>query len=161
MMTVGLTVLSVLVSGGVFGFFYTWSFVVIRGLGLAEPRGAITTMQAINANIVEGWFAVLFFGTPVITALAAVVAWYAGRRDTAVALGLAAVVYLLGCFSVTVVCNIPLNNALALLDAQTVANPAAAWAGFAGPWTVWNHVRTAACFGTFLLSIWALWRLRA
>ncbi len=159
-MAVALTVLSVLLSGGVFGFFYSWSFVVIRGLGFAEPRAAIATMQAINANIVEGWFAILFFGTPVVTLVAAVAAWTGGHRDTAVALGLAAAAYLVGCFLVTVFFNIPLNNALALLDPAAVADPKAAWAGFAAPWTVWNHVRTAACLATFALSVWALWRLR-
>jgi uncharacterized membrane protein len=154
------TFAAVLVSGGVFGFFYAWSFTVMRGLGRTDPVGAIEAMQAINASIMTGWFALIFFGTPVITAAGAGLAWLAGERPAALWLVAAALAYLVGCFAVTVVVNVPMNDALAGLDARAEADPAAAWAAYAGRWTAWNHVRTAACGVTLLAAALALWSWR-
>lgn len=151
---------AVLVSGGVFGFFYAWSFTVMRGLGRTDPVAAIEAMQAVNASIVTGSFALIFFGTPAITAGGGGLAWLAGERAAAAWLGVATVAYMLGCFAVTVAANIPMNDALARLDARAEADPAAAWAAYAGPWTAWNHVRTAACGATLLAATLALWSWR-
>jgi uncharacterized membrane protein len=147
-----------LIAGGVFGFFYAWSFTVIRGMSLSDGASAIAVMQSVNANIMTGWFALLFFGTPVATAVAAVAAWLGEGRGAAGWLAAATAIYMAGCFAVTVVFNVPMNDALATLDAGAVADPGAAWAGYAGPWNAWNHVRTAACGLTFLCTLAALWR---
>jgi len=44
---------------------------------------------------------------------------------------------------VTAAGNVPRNNALAKIDADTV-DPAGEWSRFAIGWTRWNHVRTVA-----------------
>ena len=51
------------------------------------------------------------------------------------------VLYVIGMFVVTMVFNVPLNNALAAVDP---ASPEAAplWARYLTDWTLWNHVRT-------------------
>jgi uncharacterized membrane protein len=147
-----------LLAGCVFGFFYAWSFTVIRGLTLTDGASAIAAMQSVNANIMTGWFALIFFGTPIVTAVAALAAWLGDGRTAAVWLAAATVIYLVGCFAVTVVFNVPMNDALAQLDAGSVADPGAAWTGYAGPWNAWNHVRTAACAGASLCTLVALWR---
>jgi uncharacterized membrane protein len=149
---------AVLISGGVFGFFYTWSFVVMRGLSLTDAPAAIAAMQSVNANIVTGWFALIFFGTPVATAVAALATYAAGGRGAALWLLAATVIHLVGCFAVTALVNVPMNNALAQVDARSVADPQAAWSGYAGPWTAWNHLRTASCAATLLCAALALWR---
>ncbi|MBC7972049.1 MAG: DUF1772 domain-containing protein [Verrucomicrobia bacterium] len=64
---------------------------------------------------------------------------------TAVYLLTASLLYLLGCFGVTMVFNVPFNDAL------TIANPkstegAKLWAKDLTDWTFWNHVRTIAAF---------------
>jgi uncharacterized membrane protein len=51
-----------------------------------------------------------------------------------------------------------MNDALAELDPQSLGDPAAAWSAYAGPWTAWNHVRTAACGLALLCAATALWR---
>jgi uncharacterized membrane protein len=147
-----------LLAGCVFGFFYAWSFTVIRGLTLADGASAIAVMQSVNANIMTGWFALIFFGTPVAIALAALAAWLGDERAAAAWLAAATVVYMVGCFAVTVVFNVPMNDALARADARAVADAGAAWTGYAGPWNAWNHVRTAACGGAFLCTLLAFWR---
>jgi uncharacterized membrane protein len=152
---------SILLAGGVFGFFYAWSVTMMRGLSLAEGVSAIGVMQSVNANIMTGWFALIFFGTPMVTATAALVAWLAGGRSAALWLVAATATYLLGCFAVTVIVNVPMNEALAELDPQRIGDPAAAWSAYSGPWTAWNHVRTAACGLTLLCAAAALWRCPA
>ena len=54
-----------------------------------------------------------------------------------------AVLYLVGAVLVTIVCNVPRNEALAAV-APTDPNGASLWAGYVASWTAWNHVRMAA-----------------
>ena len=57
---------------------------------------------------------------------------------------LGGIVYLAGSFLVTIVGNVPLNDALARVDPDTDdANDE--WRAYLSAWTRWNHVRTAAC----------------
>lgn len=51
--------------------------------------------------------------------------------------------YLVGSFLVTIVFNVPRNNALAAVD-QSSAQGTTLWASYLTVWTAWNHVRTAA-----------------
>jgi uncharacterized membrane protein len=53
--------------------------------------------------------------------------------------------YLIGTILVTMVCNVPRNNALASVDP---ADPDGGklWARYIESWTAWNHVRMAASF---------------
>jgi uncharacterized membrane protein len=147
---------SAMLAGCIFGFFYTWSFVVMRGLSAAEAPVAIKAMQSVNATIMTPWFALIFFGTPIATAVAAFAAFAAGARLAALWMGAATAIYMIGCFAVTVLANIPMNDALAAVDAASVADAAGTWAGYARPWTAWNHVRTAACAGGLLCTLLAL-----
>jgi uncharacterized membrane protein len=147
-----------LLAGGVFGFFYAWSVTVMRGLSAADGVSAIASMNAVNATIMTPWFAILFFGAPAAAAVAATLAWLGGDRGAALAMAAAAVIYLVGCFAVTVVVNVPMNDALAQVDPRATADPAAAWRDYAVPWTAWNHVRTAACGLAFLAALVGLWR---
>ena len=81
-----------------------------------------------------------------------------GNRAAALWMTAATVIYLVGCFAVTVFVNVPMNEALAAIDARAVPDAGAGWRDYAGPWTAWNHVRTAACAGGFLCALAALWR---
>ena len=58
--------------------------------------------------------------------------------------------YLLGTFLVTIVANVPRNDALAALDPGSV-NAAAEWMRYLSDWTTWNHVRTVAAVGAAAL----------
>ena len=51
--------------------------------------------------------------------------------------------YLVGSFLVTLVFNVPKNNALASV-APADPDGAGLWAGYLASWTTWNHVRTVA-----------------
>ena len=68
------------------------------------------------------------------------------------------IVYLVGTIVVTMVCNVPRNNALAELAPES---PEAAkyWLNYLSTWTAWNHVRTIAPLVSAALFTWAF-RLR-
>ena len=61
----------------------------------------------------------------------------------------------LGMFVVTMIFNVPLNNALAAADP---ASPEAVslWARYLTDWTLWNHVRTVASTAAVALFIVAI-----
>ncbi|WP_343228057.1 anthrone oxygenase family protein [Skermania piniformis] len=59
---------------------------------------------------------------------------------------------------VTIAFNVPLNNALAVIDPGmlTAADAAREWQRYADSWTAWNHVRTIApLLGSALLLVGA------
>jgi hypothetical protein len=61
--------------------------------------------------------------------------------------------YVVGTFLVTMLFNVPRNNALAALNATT-PEAAALWTNYLSTWTSWNHVRTlAALVATFLFAL--------
>ena len=70
---------------------------------------------------------------------------------------LACLLYIVGCFGVTMVFNVPLNIALAKVNA-TSPEGAALWAEYLKTWTMWNHVRTVAPLTGMALFIAALMR---
>jgi uncharacterized membrane protein len=53
------------------------------------------------------------------------------------------ILYLVGALLVTIMFNVPRNEALAAI-APTDPNSASHWARYVAGWTGWNHVRTAA-----------------
>lgn len=66
-----------------------------------------------------------------------------------------AVFYVLGSFTVTAACNVPLNELLATLN-PTQLSSAASWSDYVRTWTAWNHVRSVACmlaFAGFTLAL--------
>jgi uncharacterized membrane protein len=65
------------------------------------------------------------------------------------------VIYVLGMFVVTMVFNVPLNNALAAADLPS-HGAAPLWARYLKEWTFWNHVRTVACIAASALFIAAI-----
>lgn len=149
----GLRLLSTLWVGVMAGFFFAFSAVVMPGLDVADPAAAMAAMQGINDIVVNPAFALFFFGAPVLCLGSIVRALI--RRDRLAWLELvAAAVYLVGVFGVTVAFNVPLNDDLARLD-PTVPTQARTMTIYIDDWTVWNHVRTATgllAFGLFAVA---------
>lgn len=141
------------------GFFYTWSFTVMRGLDAATPTAAVDAMNAVNAEIATPWFLPIFFG-PLVVGLLAAAAFLPILPQASGWLVIAAVVaYAAGTFGVTVALHLPMNAALA--DAARAAEPQAAmtlWQDYSPRWTAWNHVRTASATLSFV-ALLAAWRL--
>lgn len=142
--TTAATFLAALGSGLMAGLFFAFSTSVMSALGRISPPAGISAMQAVNVTILNPIFFVVFFGTAVLSvllALAALAGWTEGGTYWLLAGG---ALYLAGCMVVTIVFNVPLNNALAAVAADG-AEGAALWKRYLAEWVPWNHVRTVAC----------------
>ncbi|WP_247228729.1 anthrone oxygenase family protein [Yoonia sp. F2084L] len=152
-----LALLSLLLVGAIFGFFYAWVCSTMWGLDAADPAVAIAAMQAMNASVRNAAFAPAFFGTPVVLILTALVARAQDRSRSAAAFLGAGLVYLLGGLVLTMVVNVPMNEALALVVIpQDVAAAQQIWTEYSGTWQVWNTARTVASAVAVVLTGLAL-----
>lgn len=135
-----LPLLTALGAGLVAGVFYAFSTFVMPALALLPAPQGIAAMQAINVRAVTAGFMTGFMGTAALSILV-LVAGALGHADGWAMAG--ALLYLAGCFGVTIVANVPRNNVLARLD-PAAPEAAGAWATYQAGWTTWNHLRGAA-----------------
>ena len=138
-----LTFISALGSGLMAGFFFAFSVSVMKALDRLPPAQGIAAMQSINVVVINPVFLIAFFGTAVACVAVAVSALFACQEPGAAYLLAGALLYLAGSFLVTIVFNVPRNDALAAVDPSSAAG-GALWASYLTAWTAWNHVRTAA-----------------
>jgi uncharacterized membrane protein len=143
------------------GVFLAFSDFIMRSLSLTRGTGGVEAMQVINREVFRWVFMALFLG---MAALSLVIAGYAATSlsGPAATLALAAgIVYLVGCFGVTVVFNVPMNEALAGMDLSEHATQSY-WTGIYLPrWTFWNTVRTLACgLAAALLLLGLTWEVQ-
>ena len=129
--------------GIVAGIFFAFSSFVMAALGRLPSDHGIAAMNAINVTVINPGFFLAFFGTAALclAASAGIALRWTPTGGTLVLL--ASVIYLAGCIGVTMVRNVPLNNALA---AATLGTPEATalWTRYLSEWTFWNTVRTVA-----------------
>lgn len=145
-------VLATIGSGLVAGAFTVFSVLVVPALTALPGTAGATAMQSVNRTAIRPGFMTLIFGTALLC-LALGGAELAGQRRPAVLTG--AALYLLGVVGVTVLANVPLNDALARLD---TASPGAAesWRQDAARWTRWNTVRSLAATGAATAFVFVL-----
>jgi uncharacterized membrane protein len=134
--------LATLTTGLIAGFFYAYACSVTRGLALLPDDRYVAAMQAINATVRNGVFAVSFFGA-VLTLLAALALHVPRPRSVRfVLVALACLLYVGGGFMLTLLVNVPMNEELASVAANAAPETLArARAGYEGPWNFWNGVR--------------------
>lgn len=147
--------------GVIAGVFFAFSTFVMKAL-LRLPSGeGIAAMQAINITVLNPWFLGVFLGTAVICIILLGVSLFLVNQSGAGYVIAGSVLYLVGCFLVTVVFNVPKNEVLANIDESKVDalkvdaltdNAESFWRNYVDEWTKWNHVRmiasllAAACF---------------
>ena len=152
-------ILSCLGSGMMAGLFVSFSTFVMKALGSLQPGEGIRAMQAINRFIIRPSFLLVFMGTAVLLAMASYLA--AGlAAGFPLVLG-ATIVYVAACLLSTMAFNVPLNNQLDAADADGEGGHQL-WQRYLVVWTNWNHVRSAACVISTVLTAWALtmiWRV--
>jgi len=138
-----LTLLAALGCGLVAGVFFAFLRVVVSALASLPPGEGIAAMQSINVVVLNRWFLTAFLGTAaacVLTVIYSVLRWH---EPGAAHLLVGGILYLVGALLVTIMFNVPRNEALAAI-APIDPNSASHWARYVAGWTGWNHVRTAA-----------------
>lgn len=147
------TVLMAIIScAAVAGFFYAYACSVMYGLNDSTPVVALEAMQGINRTVRNPIFAFSFFGTALLLPIATGLAFVSGAKRAGQLLLIAAISYIGGGFLLTMSINVPMNNALSLIDVSALANPAETWNNYEGPWSFWNWVRTGFSFAALLLA---------
>lgn len=125
------------------GVFFAWSTFVMDGLRRAAAPAGIAVMQSINRQAPTPAFMLLWLGTGLVTVVLAVWTAVSGGDRRAVLAVAAAIVYVGGSLVTTFVRNVPMNDRLDRVDADS-AEGAAYWREYVRRWTAWNHLRTAA-----------------
>jgi uncharacterized membrane protein len=142
-LVVALVLIAALGSGVVAGVFFAFSAFIMKALARLPPNQGIAAMQSINVVVLNAWFLGLFMGTAAISLIAVVYSLFQWDSTQAVYLLVGGTLYLIGTFLVTVLFNVPRNQALA---ASASDNPQTTqlWSEYVVTWTAWNHVRTLA-----------------
>jgi uncharacterized membrane protein len=138
-----LTFVTALGCGLITGLFFAFSVSVMKALARLPPAGGIAAMQSINIAILNPLFLSVFLGTAGGCALVMLTSLTRWRSPGSVYLLVGGALYLVGSLLVTVVCNVPKNDALASV-APADPDSAGLWTGYLASWTTWNHVRTVA-----------------
>jgi uncharacterized membrane protein len=143
-----LTTASVIASALVAGVFFAFSVFVMRALASMPAAQGILAMQRINVTVIHPLFLGVFLGAAPLLATATYVARH--NPSSFPWLLAAFLFYLLGSVVVTMVFNVPRNNRLAMLEADS-PQAAAYWPVYLREWLFWNHVRCIASIAAAVL----------
>ncbi|MDZ7961974.1 MAG: anthrone oxygenase family protein [Aulosira sp. DedQUE10] len=138
-----LKLFSALGCGLIAGVFFAFSSFVMNALTRLQPAQGIAAMQSINITVINPLFMGVFLATAAACIFLCVSSLLQSHQSGATYLLLGSLLYLVGTFGVTIVCNVPLNEALAKVEPDSTEG-ANLWASYLANWTIWNHVRTAA-----------------
>jgi uncharacterized membrane protein len=127
-----LTVVAAVGCGAMGGVFFAFSAFVMGALRRLPAAQGIAAMQSINVVAVTPVFMTALFGTAAVCIAAVATGEIAGGA-----------LYLLGVIAVTLVYNVPRNNALAAVEPGT-AEAERVWSRYLVEWTAANHVRTVS-----------------
>lgn len=146
-----ITLLAALGSGLIAGVFFIFSVAIMRAL--ERVPGGMAAMQSINVVILNPMFLGVFMGTALLCLVLAILSVVRWNDSVSVWLLAGTLLYLVGSIGVTMIFNVPLNNALMT---ATPENADVVWKNYLSTWTMWNHVRTVASLAasaSFILAI--------
>ncbi len=150
-----LKLFSALGSGLIAGVFFAFSTFLMKALAQQPPAQGIAAMQSINITVINPWFLGAFLLTDAACIILAVFSLLRWNQPESVYLLVGSLLFLIGTFLVTMLGNVPLNDALAIADPNST-DGANLWARYLTDWTFWNHVRTIAAIaaaGAFTVAI--------
>lgn len=140
------------------GVFLAFSDFIMRSLAITGGHGGVEAMQVINREVFRWIFMTLFLGMAVASVAVAAYGAFGLSGPAGTLFITAGLVYLLGCFAVTVFFNVPMNEALAGMETGSETTRAYWFETYVPRWTFWNSVRTAACgLSAALLLFGLLW----
>lgn len=149
-------VVATILMGLIAGFFYAYACSVMIGLERADDRTFIVTMQEINASVRNVWFAPSFFGSLIVTGIAAILAGVRRERMTLL-WTIGALLLYAAAFVITIGISVPLNDELAAAGSPDgIPEPGAVRDAYERSWVRWNIIRTVASTGALICLIAAL-----
>ncbi|QRM55933.1 anthrone oxygenase family protein [Sinorhizobium sp. BG8] len=147
------TFLAALGAGLNAGLFFIFSVCIMAAFARLAPADGIAAMNAINVVILNPWFLAVFMGTALLSVALIVLAAMHGGSALWFAAA-AGIFYLAGTIGVTMVFNVPLNDALAAADPLSRGS-VALWERYLTAWTGWNHVRTLSALAALALFVFS------
>ena len=156
-MVTALALLLITGAGAIGGAFFAFSSFVMKALAGLPPAQGVLAMQRINVVVLNPIFLGAFVGTAFVGLGVAALSLIRWRDPGSGWLLTAAALHVIGCFGVTMRCNVPRNNRLASLESGS-PDAVVYWPQYVREWMRWNHVRTcaslaaAACAGAALAS---------
>ena len=153
-----LALFSILAYALVGGVFLAFSDFIMRSLAITSGTGGVEAMQAINREVFRWVFMTLFLGMAAGSVAIAIYTWLAVDGLAGLLIIAATLVYLIGCFGVTVFFNVPMNEALAGMGSPSEATREYWLQTYVPRWTFWNSVRTvASAISAALLLTGLMW----
>ncbi|KAM3094726.1 DUF1772 domain-containing protein [Phormidesmis sp. 146-35] len=146
----GLKLFSVLGCGLIAGVFFAFSTFVMNALAQQPTASGIATMQSINITVINPWFMTVFLGTGATCIFLAISSMLKWQQPGTSYLLLGSLFYLVGTIGVTIACNVPLNDALAVVKPDSPEGTTL-WTKYLANWTFWNHLRTIAALAAAIL----------
>lgn len=139
------------------GVFFAFSSFVMSALARLPPPQGIIAMQSINVAVINPFFMTVFLGTgfACLVLTAATLIFQRSPPAGMFYIIIGSALYLVGAVLVTIVFNVPLNDALAKLTPES-ADGANFWASYQIGWLLWNHVRGLAALAAAVSFIIAL-----
>ena len=151
----GLLWFSAIGCGLLAGLYFAFSAFIMTALSRIGQGAGVAAMNAINVAIVQSLFLPIFLATTTASAALTVIALFRWGEPGAMAMAAGGVLYVLGMFGVTMILNVPLNDALAAAD-PAGHEAASLWSRYLTDWTLWNHVRTVSSTAACALFIAAI-----
>lgn len=148
--------IAIILTGLSAGLFYAWTVSVIPGTRKVIDVTYLESMQSINRAILNPAFFLIFLGSPLVLTISTI--QYLNSGTTFWLLLTATVIYILGTFCVTAFGNVPLNEALDVLDLTELAESklAAYRKSYEQKWNRLNLIRTVFALLSFLISLLAV-----
>ncbi len=147
---------AVILTGLSAGLFYAWMVSVIPGTKKVIDITYLESMQSINRAILNPAFYLIFMGSPLALIVSTVQQYHSGPKF--LLLFAATLIYLLGTFGVTAFGNVPLNDALDVLDLPSLGEVEIKEFrhSYEMKWNRLHWIRTLFAVLSFLLSVIAV-----
>jgi uncharacterized membrane protein len=136
-----LTIFALVGSGLVAGTFFAFSTFIMQAFAARPADEAAPAMKEINTVILRSPFIAVFIGVAIASLILAVYSFVYPASTGSYLLVAGSAAYLVLCFGVTMVLNVPLNNRLAAVEPGDMMAKAV-WDEYLEGWTRWNHIRT-------------------
>ncbi|MEN0004004.1 MAG: anthrone oxygenase family protein [Bacteroidota bacterium] len=144
---------AILLTGLSAGLFYAWMVSVIPGTRKVIDTTYLESMQSINRAILNPAFFIVFMGSVVLLAISTIQHYQNGSLFWY--LLVATVTYLIGTFGVTIFGNVPLNDALDVLQLEELSPSKMAQfrKSYESKWNRWHLIRTVFSVLSFIFAL--------